>query len=407
MDNKIRRYLRLFPVSTAISMDLLVWVAVNTLFLSAAKGFTDEQIVLSSTIALWGGILLQYPVIRVMRLLGNTWSFRAAAICYLTSALMVTFCKEFYLVVAGLVILQVAYTFTSVSDVMLQNNLELIDREEDFVRYRTKANTIYATTTMIIAIVASPLFTINYYLPMFCSITFCITGLVLSFIVKDYSPYDRISGKPEKAKKLGSLLPKYSSYVWLLLIGTSLASAVMTVSQSEGKLFVQQTLLTEYDIEKTAYLLGIAVLISRIARVLANLFSMRLQRWVREYLYVFLNGILLGALSLLVIGFLLPIPLIFRFIIMGFGFSFTLFSWDIYHTHAKKQMLMATPHEQHQTIMTAMTFGRRITNAMINTVMTVVILQASMLWAIIGLAGLGVVQLLLNIYLLRFQKAKV
>ena len=169
MDQKIRRYLRLFPLSTAISMDLLVWVAVNTLFLSAAKGFTDEQIVLSSTIALWGGILLQYPVIRVMRLLGNTWSFRAAAICYLTSALMVTFCTSFYLVVAGLIILQVAYTFTSVSDVMLQNNLELIGKEEDFVRYRTKANTIYAATTMVIAIVASPLFNIYYYLPMFCS----------------------------------------------------------------------------------------------------------------------------------------------------------------------------------------------------------------------------------------------
>ena len=76
-------------------MDLLVWVAVNTLFLSAAKGFTDDQIVLSSTIALWGGILLQYPVIRLMRLLGNTWSFRVAAISYLTSALLITLSKEF------------------------------------------------------------------------------------------------------------------------------------------------------------------------------------------------------------------------------------------------------------------------------------------------------------------------
>ena len=403
MNNKMRRYLRLFPWSTAISMDLLVWVAINTLFLRVAKQFTDEQIVLAQTIALWGGIALQFPVLNLMRLLGNTWSFRAGTICYLTGALLITFIGSFYLVVAGLIMVQMAYTFVSVSDVILQNNLELLNKEEDFVRYRTGANTIYSVTTMVIAIVASSLFNINYYLPMFCSIGFCVISLVLSFMVKDYSPYDRIKKKPERVKRI--TLPKYSQYAWIILIATSVASAVMSVSQSEGKLFVQQTLLTEFEVEKTAYLLGIAVLVSRITRVLANLFSMRLHRWLKGYLCTFLNAVLLGALTLLVVGFLLPIPMIYRFLIMGIGFAFTMFSWDVYITQAKKQLFQATPHEQHQPLIVAMTFGRRFTNAIINTVMTVIILNASMVWAIAGLAALGVVQLALNIYLLRFDAA--
>jgi hypothetical protein len=405
MENKMRRYLKLFPWSTALSMDLLVWVAINTLFLKFAKGFTDDQIVLSSTIALVVGIVLQYPVMKLIHILGNTWSYRVGTFCYLSCALLIILGDSFFLVVTGLVLCQMAYTFTSVSDVILQNNLELAGREVEFVPYRTKANTIYSVTTMVIALVASTLFNWNYYLPMLCSLGFCIISTVCAFFIKDYSPYDRITKKPAKVKN-GKLSLGYSKYVLMVLLASSIASAVMSVSQTEGKLFVQQTLLTEFDVDKTAYLLTGAVLVSRITRVASNMCFAPLYRKLKQYLHIFLTCVLLTALVLIILGYALPIPIMYRFLIMAAGFAFTMFSWDVYITEAKTQVLTATHHEQHQTIMTVMTLGRRITNAIINMAMTAVILRFSMVWAIVILAGLAVVQLGLNIYVLRLMPKK-
>lgn len=86
------------------------------------------------------------------------------------------------------------------ANAILKNNLELQGRDEEYIKVKTKSNTIYATATMIIAFIASTMFNISNYLPMFSCILFCIICFVLSFSIIDFSNYDKI--KTEEIKMI-------------------------------------------------------------------------------------------------------------------------------------------------------------------------------------------------------------
>lgn len=55
------------------------------------------------------------------------------------------------------------------ANAILKNNLELQNRNNEYINVKTKSNTIYATVTMIISFIASFMFNLNNYLPMFVS----------------------------------------------------------------------------------------------------------------------------------------------------------------------------------------------------------------------------------------------
>lgn len=98
-----------------------------------------------------------------------------------------------------------AFTFQNMINAVLKNNLELQHTENEYIKYRTKANTIYAAVTMIISFVASIMFNINNYLPMIGCITFCVICFILSWYMVDYSkdnkkPIEKI--KKQKKEKL-------------------------------------------------------------------------------------------------------------------------------------------------------------------------------------------------------------
>lgn len=342
----------MFPWSTALSMDLLFWVAIDTLFLSVAKQFTDAQIVLVSTLSLIGGIVLHYPQVDLIKVLGNTTSYRLGTFCYLACAMLVTFSRTFFLVVLGRIFCQLAYTFQSMASVILQNNLELEKRSGEYVRYRTKATAIYSVVTMLISLVADVLFNWNPYAPMICSISLCIISCVLSFFIQDFSPYDRVI--QTSAKKASQKCYVFSKYILLILISYSFGSALMGIGQDEGKLFIQQTLLTQFSVEKTAYLISAMVLFSRIVRIISNFAFFYLYKKLRETISIWLNGMLLLALVLMVLGFLLPAALIVRFLVMAIGYALILFLRDAYTTQAQSQMLIASPHEQQQRLISLM-----------------------------------------------------
>ena len=69
--------------------------------------------------------------------------------------------------------------------------MEIQHKENEYIKYRTKANTIYALVTMIISFVASIMFNINNYLPMIGCITFCVICFILSWYMADYSKDDK------------------------------------------------------------------------------------------------------------------------------------------------------------------------------------------------------------------------
>ena len=156
----ISKFNKIFPWYNGLSSDLLFWVAIDTLFLTVVKKFNAAQIVSLTTLSMITCIILQVPLLKIIKKIGNTNSVK------LGTLFLLTFGKNYISIVLGKIFYEMAFTFKNMANAILKNNLELQQKSEDYIKIQTKSNTIYAVVTMIISFVASILFNFNNYLPM-------------------------------------------------------------------------------------------------------------------------------------------------------------------------------------------------------------------------------------------------
>ena len=359
MQTKASRFIKLYPWYQGLTGDLLFYIAIDTLFLTLVKNLSAAQIVSLSSISQFICIALQFPLLFIIKRIGNTASFRVGTVFLLVSALTVTFCKSYYLLLLSRVFHDVASIFRSAGVVALENSLELTDRRDDFVKVRTQGSTIYSTITMLISFVASYMFNLNHFLPMIGCITTCTLGLILSFLMKDVSGYNKITPTRAKREKLRF---NYGALIILALVIYALFYPLVNEGQSIGKLFIQQELFLDFDAEKTALIIGIVVCISRITRVFANLIFARLYRIYKNKVGVALPTLLGIALACQLFGSMIP-TIFVKICVMGMGYIIILFARDPFRLYMQDVILGHTPKEQHQTLLTMMEFGVKVGSA--------------------------------------------
>lgn len=159
----ISKFNKIFPWYNGLSSDLLFWVAIDTLFLTVVKKFNAAQIVSLTTLSMITCIILQVPLLKIIKKIGNTNSVKLGTLFLLISSILLTFGKNYISIVLGKIFYEMAFTFKNMANAILKNNLELQQKSEDYIKIQTKSNTIYAVVTMIISFVASILFLIIIY----------------------------------------------------------------------------------------------------------------------------------------------------------------------------------------------------------------------------------------------------
>lgn len=82
-------------------MDLLFYVAIDTLFLVTVKHFTEAQIVLLTTISTAAGVALRIPLLWLMKKIGNTATIRIGSVCLVLSAALITVFSNFWIICLG------------------------------------------------------------------------------------------------------------------------------------------------------------------------------------------------------------------------------------------------------------------------------------------------------------------
>ena len=158
MHKGAKRFIRAYPWFYGFSSDLLFYIAIDTLFLTVAKNFTAAQIVSLTSFSQLFCIIMQIPILFLIRKMGNTASLRIGAFFLLMASIFVTFGTNYYLVLLGKIFHGVAATFAVAKIVALENNLDLIERREDFVRIRARGNVTYSVITMLISFFVSYIF---------------------------------------------------------------------------------------------------------------------------------------------------------------------------------------------------------------------------------------------------------
>lgn len=396
-ENKLKRFNKIFPWYDGLSGDLLFWVAIDTLFLTVVKNFTASQIVSLTSISMIINILLQVPLLKIIHKIGNTKSVRLGSFLLLISSILLTFGRNYITIVIGKIFYEMSFTFQNMINAVLKNNLELQHTENEYIKYRTKANTIYAAVTMIISFVASIMFNINNYLPMIGCITFCVICFILSWYMVDYSKDNK---KPiEKNKETGKGKIKYTKIIIFILLSYGLFYPMVNSGQSNGKLFIQQELLKLYDVEKTSLVIGAILCVSRIVRLLSNIKFDKIHKKYEDKVGIMLPVGLLISLILMLIGYNVYNMPVMKFVIMGFGYVIILFIRDPFKVYMQDLALKNTDKNRQQTLLTTMELSRKIVRTIISLSFTTILLKYPMVLVISILTVLSIIEIFVSIYL--------
>lgn len=371
-------------------------MAIDTLFLTIVKNFNASQIVSLTTVSLVACIALQIPLLKVIQKIGNTKSVRLGSFLLLVASILLTFGTNYITIAFGKIIYEIAFTFQNMANAVLKNNLELQGKNNRYIEIKTKCNTIYAAITMIISFIASFMFNINNYLPMFCCISFCLICFILSFYIVDFSNYD----KAEKKKK-AKIKIKYSKIIVFALISYGLFFPIVNSGQSNGKLFIQQELLQNFNVEKTAIIIGIILSISRIVRVISNMLFNKVHERYKDKVGVILPVLLLISCILMILGSFIKDFVILKFSIMSLGYIIILFIRDPFKVYMQDLALKNIDKNSQATLLTTMELARKVGRAIISLSFTLILLDNPMITVITILSILSVIEILVSIKLYR------
>ena len=392
-ENNLKKFNKIYPWYAGLSGDLLFWIAIDTLFLTVVKKFTASQIVSLTTISMIVNILLQVPLLKVIHKIGNTKSVRLGSFLLLISSILLTFGTNYIVIVVGKIFYEMAMTFQNMINAILKNNLELQNKDSEYIKYRTKSNTVYAVVTMLISFVASIMFNINNYLPMIGCITFCAICFILSWYMVDYSKENKNETEKDKEKV------RYTKIIIFILISYGLFYPIVNSGQENGKLFIQQELLKLYDVEKTALIIGAMLCVSRIVRVLSNIKFDKIHKKFGEKVGIMLSIALSLSLVLMIIGYNISNMPVIKFCIMSLGYIIILFIRDPFKVYTQDIALKNTDKNIQQTLLTTMELSRKIVRTTISFSFTAILLKYPMVLVISILTVLSIIEILVSIYL--------
>lgn len=371
---------KMYPLYDGLSKDLLFYIAIDTLFLSVAKGFSAFQIPFLGVVPTFICILMQPMLLKSVKKLGNVNASRVGTFMLLISAILKTFGTTFLIISIGQVLYDGAFVFKSMESISLRNNLEYQNNSRAYMRIRGASNTIYATATFIIAIVAGPLFNISPYIPMYLCITFCLITCILSFSfyeVKINNLQDE-SQKEEKNKKCKK--GKMSKIILMGLISNTIFLNVVVVGQQDSKLFIQYQLTDWYGITKTATYLSLIVASSRLVRIFLNMAFNRYYMRFKNQVPIVLSIILaIGFLSI-ILGAVLPLHNIIKVLLMALGFDLIIPMRDTFIIYMEDLMLTNTEKVQQQEIFANMEILRKLGKVTMNFLVSLLVIKLDLFY---------------------------
>ena len=249
---------------------------------------------------------------------------------------------------------------------------------------------------MIISFIASLMFNLNNYLPMLGCITFCLICFILSFYIVDYSKYNKIK---EESQMKSKTKIKYNKLIIVLIISYGIFYPIVNSGQSNGKLFIQQELLTKFDVEKTTLIIGAILCISRIVRVVSNIAFNKIHNKYKEKVGVILPILLSISIILMILGSFVQGYVTIKFSIMGLGYIIILFIRDPFKVYMQDLALRSIGKEGQQSLLTTMELARKIERAIMSLSFTMILINNPMIAVMSILLILSIIEILVSIKL--------
>ena len=386
--NKALSSIKIIPWFQGFSNDLMFYIAINTLFLTTVKNLTASQISFLTTISCLCYILLQKPFLEITKKIGNIKSVRIGTIILLLGSIIITFGKSYYTLMLGQVLYTISLLFKIMDNVILKNNLEYLDKNDEYIKYKNKSSIIYSSVTMIIALFAGKLFSINYYLPMYLCIAVCALNVLVSFRLTEEKP-------EESSEKTSSNRISFNKIIFIIIISYGIFYATIQTGQANSKLFIQYELEKHFDIGLTATYFSYILVASRASRVLGNIIFKKIYHRVKDktgYGLAILCGI---AFFLIILSSLISV-LLLKLILMAFGFCIILGIRDVFSNYTQDLLLRNLKPSEQQSGISYLGLSRKIGETSISFIFSMMLLKLDIIYVIIALLALACISFAIN-----------
>ncbi len=367
-DKRIKLSNKIYPIFYGLSSDLIFFIAINTLFLTNVKGLTSSEINFMTTIGVLVALVFYLLSHKIINKIGNLYSIRLGTLLLLISALLFTFSTNLIFFVLAEIFYEVGFVFKCVDQVVLNNNLIYQNKENDFIKIKTKATTIYSITTMIATLIAGFLFNISPYLPMFICILICFNNFIMSHYIYEVN-FDNKELELKKKHKFN-----FNKIMIITILVYGLIYGTLVVCQTNDKLFIQYELQDFLKSNSVTLVMSIILFLSRVSRLILNLiFGKIYDKFKNKTLYIIYFGLLISVL-LFVIGKIFFTSM-YSSIIMAVGFILLLALRDPTENLLSDILLKNTNKEDKEKAILYFQFTRRLVVFILSLLATMILVR--------------------------------
>lgn len=398
--NKINRSIKIQPLFSAFSDDLIFLVPIETLFLTITKGLNASQIQFMIMLSMLVGILSRKLLLNISEKIGNLNSLKLGSFLLLMSAIILTISNQFLIICFYKIIFELAFTFLHMALIILKNNLQSINKGTDYFKIRNKTKIMYSITTMITSLLAGFLFDLNNYLPMFLQILLCVIMFGMSFLFFEA----KTENKNNKFQSNNNIKINLSKITFLIILSFAISTTIIKLGQNNSKLFMQYDFQRVLSIEMVTYCITIIVFLSRVSRLLGNIIFGKVYQKYKNKIIIIITIILGLAFALLIIGHFLNVDIIYKIIIMSIGFFLILATRDSFKIYLEDVALENINKEEQQKVLIDMEIYRKIFSLIGSAAFTLILLKYELIIIEFILLGMCLIELLINKKLYKLLK---
>ena len=356
MKRKVEIANKLYPWFSGLSADLIFYIAISSIWLTTIKGFNPAEITFLYTISSFFCILFQIPSLSIIKKLGNTKSIRVGSVLLLLSSIMVTFCTNYISFAIANIFLEMSLVFETMSAIIIKNNLNYLDKNDEYIHTRNKAGIIYAISTAIITLFSGILFNIHAYLPMILGILTCLFCFIISFFIFDIDEEKKETNKEE----IKLTLPKPLKLFIYVLLFYGIFYGILTIGQQNGQLLIQYELSNSLSLVKVTNYLAIILFTTRIIRIITNWLYPTIYKKLNNKVSIIFSLSLLISCVLLLLGFYLDINFYIKVLLLTIGFSIYPSLREPVKIYTQNLILTTYSKKYHKDILVYMSLAKHI-----------------------------------------------
>lgn len=387
---------KIFPFYRGLSLDLMFWAAISTIFLTTVKDFTSSEVNSLISISVLTVIIGYYLVLRIIQKIGRINAIKVGNILLLLGGILITFLKGYHGVLLGFILYQYSSFFKSMDNAILKNNLKYINEEDKFFEYQSKSTLIYSISTLIIAFFSGYIFNINNYLPMYISIAFCILNCILMNFI-----YEAPVKETKKEKIKGFKFNKIIVFILLFFV----LYQITDCGQTNTKLLLQYNMEEFLNHNNTVLILGFIIFLSRIGRVLSNIVFNKLYDKLKNKLSIIINIMLIISYALILFGNFIKMEYV-GIIFISIGFIMFLIIRDPLENYTRTILLENTENKFHDKILIYLALVREIATVVLGLIISSILLKHEMKYAFIFLFILTVLFIYVSFNVFKTLKNK-